>query len=67
MDYTRLTQNGNWQGWIEFRGRKITVTPELWLGTRDRSWGIRPVGAADTQPEPSRSGYQSILLVVGAN
>ncbi|MED6341950.1 MAG: hypothetical protein VYC16_06450 [Pseudomonadota bacterium] len=52
MDYTRLTQNGNWQGWIEFRGRKITVTPELWLGTRDRSWGIRPVGAADTQPNP---------------
>ena len=52
MDYTRLTQNGSWQGRIEFKGRKIDVTPELWLGTRDRSWGIRSVGAADPQPNP---------------
>ena len=52
MDYTRLTQNGHWQGWIEFRGRRIEVTPELWLGTRDRSWGIRPVGLPDAQPNP---------------
>ena len=52
MDYTRLTQNGHWQGWIDFRGRRIEVTPELWLGTRDRSWGIRPVGLPDAQPNP---------------
>ena len=52
MDYTRLTQNGCWQGFIEFRGRRINVSPECWLGTRDRSWGIRPVGAADPQKNP---------------
>lgn len=25
------------------------VTPDLWLGSRDRSWGIRPVGEAEPQ------------------
>jgi hypothetical protein len=28
--------------------RAVEVTPDRWLGTRDRSWGIRPVG----EPEP---------------
>ena len=52
MDYTRLTQNGSWQGWIESKGRRIDVTPDQWLGTRDRSWGVRNIGAADPQPNP---------------
>ena len=52
MDYTRLTQNGTWVGWIKHQGILINVTPENWLGTRDRSWGIRPVGMADVQANP---------------
>ena len=28
-------------------GRRIAVEPSTWLGSRDRSWGIRPVGDAD--------------------
>jgi len=47
MDYTRLTQNGSYQGAIEVKGDRIDVRPGTWLGTRDRSWGIRPVGRAD--------------------
>lgn len=47
MDYTRLTQNGCYQGTVEVKGNRIPVTPEGWWGTRDRSWGIRPVGKAD--------------------
>ncbi|MEM7100422.1 MAG: hypothetical protein AAF541_19295 [Pseudomonadota bacterium] len=63
MDYTRLTQNGVWQGWIESKGRRIEVTPEKWLGTRDRSWGVRNVGAADPQPNPySPDGFQFYWL-----
>ena len=49
MDYTRLTQNVRITGWIEIDG----VRRELQAGTvgsRDRSWGIRPVGAPDPQP-----------------
>ncbi len=49
MDYTRLTQNGHWQGQISIDGR-VTHLPAGALGTRDRSWGVRPIGAGDTQP-----------------
>ncbi|WP_446654987.1 hypothetical protein [Blastomonas sp.] len=49
MDYTRMTQNGHYTGWIEVDGERIEVAPGC-SGTRDRSWGVRPVGAADMQP-----------------
>jgi hypothetical protein len=48
MDYTRMTQNGHWHGWIEVDG--IRTAMDGALGTRDRSWGIRPIGAIDLQP-----------------
>ena len=60
MDYTRLTQNGCYQGSIEVKGSRLEVTPDLWLGTRDRSWGIRPIGGADEdgqQPPPMLQFY----------
>ena len=47
MDYTRLTQNGRYTGWIEVDGRRISV--DGFVGTRDRSWGVRPIGARDPQ------------------
>jgi hypothetical protein len=47
MDYTRLTQNGRWRGWIERDCRREVV--DGYVGTRDRSWGVRPVGARDPQ------------------
>jgi len=50
MDYTRLTQNVRAEGWLEVDGERIDAAG--WLGTRDRSWGIRPVGAPDPQPTP---------------
>jgi len=50
LDYTRLTQNGAYEGWIEVFGKRIEVKRDAFLGTRDRSWGVRPVGAADSQP-----------------
>jgi hypothetical protein len=50
MQYTRLTQNGNWEGWIEVKGKRVEVTKDQYLGTRDRSWGVRPVGSNDPQP-----------------
>ncbi|MFM2069903.1 MAG: hypothetical protein RLZZ623_166 [Actinomycetota bacterium] len=50
FDYTRLTQFGSWSGWIDVDGHRIEVNPSIVLGSRDRSWGVRPVG------EPSPSG-----------
>ena len=51
MDYTRLTQNGDWSGTITVDGQDIDIAG--CQGTRDRSWGIRPIGAADSQPPPA--------------
>ncbi|MCP4751997.1 MAG: hypothetical protein GY866_13970 [Proteobacteria bacterium] len=50
FDYTRLTQSGTWSGWIEVQGHRIEVSKDRYYGTRDRSWGIRPVGIQDPQP-----------------
>ncbi|NHV25876.1 hypothetical protein [Burkholderia sp. D-99] len=49
MDYTRLTQNGMYEGWIEIRGERIELRPDGVWGTRDRSWGVRPIGTPDSQ------------------
>jgi hypothetical protein len=49
MDYTRLTQNVRCTGWIEVDGVRTTLAAGS-VGTRDRSWGIRPIGAPDPQP-----------------
>ncbi|NND76229.1 MAG: hypothetical protein HKN44_14610 [Ilumatobacter sp.] len=50
MDSTRLTQFGGWEGWIEIDGEMIDLAPGEQVGSRDRSWGVRPVG------EPSSTG-----------
>ena len=48
MDVTRATQNIAWQGTISLHGTTHNV--DQCRGTRDRSWGIRQVGAAESQP-----------------
>jgi hypothetical protein len=50
FDYTRFTQFGTWNGWIEIDGDRREVTSTRVWGSRDRSWGIRPTG------EPAVSG-----------
>lgn len=47
MDYTRMTQNGRYAGWIELDGKRQDISG--FVGTRDRSWGVRPIGARDPQ------------------
>lgn len=44
LDLTRFTQLGVWDGRIEAHGRSIVVDRSRVVGTRDRSWGVRPVG-----------------------
>ncbi|CRZ14387.1 hypothetical protein [Mycolicibacterium neworleansense] len=43
-DHTRLTQWGTWEGTISVDGEDIKVDAGSVPGTRDRSWGVRPVG-----------------------
>ncbi|NUS42193.1 MAG: hypothetical protein HOQ24_00620 [Mycobacteriaceae bacterium] len=47
VDAQRFAQVGSWEGAMHVDGTDITVDPAVWTGTRDRSWGIRPVGDAD--------------------
>jgi hypothetical protein len=47
MDYTRMTQHGDWTGMLTVDGQHIDVGAQRFWGTRDRSWGIRPVGERD--------------------
>jgi hypothetical protein len=44
----RFCQTGHWSGHLAIDGRRLTLDDDSWLGVRDRSWGIRPVG----EPEP---------------
>lgn len=48
FDTQRLAQLGTWDGTITVAGTELTIAPERHWGSRDRSWGVRPVG----EPEP---------------
>jgi hypothetical protein len=43
-NHTRLTQWGTWEGTVAVDGNELAVDPTHVPGTRDRSWGVRPVG-----------------------
>src|ERR1700694_3447734 len=47
FDITRMTQNGSWTGTIGVGDLELALDPAQTWGTRDRSWGIRPVGEPD--------------------
>jgi len=55
FDTNRLAQTGRWSGTLSINGEDIAIEGG---GTRDRSWGIRPVGEA----EPA--GIREGLLVL---
>ena len=56
MDLTRLTQFGRWNGSLTVDEVTHRLDPRRHVGTRDRSWGVRPVGdqarGADPQSLP---------------
>jgi hypothetical protein len=62
MDLTRLTQNGTYEGSITAQGRRFAIRPDVHSGTRDRSWGIRGIGARDPQPNPLAEAPQFYWL-----
>lgn len=50
LDFTRATQLGTWRGTIVTPEATLTLDGDL--GTKDRSWGVRPVG----EPLPGAPG-----------
>jgi hypothetical protein len=56
MDSVRLAQTGHWEGTLRVSGDELAVTPDVWRGARDRSWGIRPVGEAEPPGIQGKTG-----------
>jgi hypothetical protein len=52
LDAQRFAQLGSWSGTLVVDGEETAVTPDRWMGSRDRSWGIRPVGEAEPAGRP---------------
>lgn len=52
MDATRFAQYGRWQGVICYDGKTLPITSTRVLATKDRSWGVRPVGEPETGGAP---------------
>ena len=57
FDITRMTQNGDWSGSLGVGGDVVEVVPERVVGTRDRSWGVRPIGERETGGAPDGGGF----------
>ena len=54
LEGCRFAQIGTWRGELHVPdGTTISVTPERYTATRDRSWGIRPVGEDEPLGRPS--------------
>ncbi len=56
LDASRFCQVGSWEGSLRLDTDSYDVSPDVWIGTRDRSWGIRPVGEAEP---PGRNADES--------
>ena len=60
LDAQRFAQLGTWTGVIAVDGEEITVDPEVWLGSRDRSWDIRPIGEPEPAGRPAHPPFESM-------
>jgi hypothetical protein len=52
MDATRFAQFGRWSGTVRHPDGEFAVDQETWVGTKDRSWGVRPVGEPESGGAP---------------
>jgi hypothetical protein len=62
MDSTRFAQFGTWRGELGYAGQTLRIDPARVLGTKDRSWGQRPVGEPEPGGAPGRELPQIFFL-----
>lgn len=55
FDTQRFAQLGRWEGTLSVHGADIAVSADRCGGSRDRSWGVRPVG--EKQPDGIRQTF----------
>jgi len=58
FDTQRFAQTGYWSGTLTVGEEEFQITPDRWWGTRDRSWGVRPIG--EQEPEGIRAGKNAM-------
>ena len=58
FDTQRLAQMGSWSGTLNVNGKDLNVDPATSWGSRDRSWGVRPVG--EKEPAGIREGVNAM-------
>lgn len=63
MDTSRFAQLGHWSGWIRYGGETLELERSETLGTKDRSWGVRPVGGGDSRGAPPLSNEGGIFFL----
>jgi hypothetical protein len=64
-DVLRFHHIGVASGWVEVDGERTELSPDGWVGARDRSWGVRyQVGApaTDLEPTPRPPGTAGYVL-----
>ncbi|MFD9416588.1 hypothetical protein ACFWC9_18045 [Streptomyces goshikiensis] len=47
LEGRRFVQAGHVTGTVRAKGEEYALTPHEWTGTRDRSWGVRPLPGED--------------------
>jgi hypothetical protein len=62
-DASRFSQVGSWSGLLRVGDREFDVTDDRWVGIRDRSWGIRPVGESAPPGRAAAEGMQGFWWV----
>ncbi len=60
LDAQRFAQVGTWSGTLVIDGQETVLAPETWVGTRDRSWGIRPVGDPAPEGAPAVPAFEGM-------
>ena len=60
LNAQRFAQLGSWSGYLAIDGEEIKVSPDTWIGSRDRSWGIRPVGEAEPAGRPADPPFEGM-------
>ncbi len=63
MDTTRFTQLGCWSGWLAFGGKRLELDRQQVWGTKDRSWGTRPLAGGDTRGAPAERRTGGIFFL----
>jgi hypothetical protein len=68
-DIMRFHQSGVARGWVEVEGARLEIDDQLWVGARDRSWGVRygvgvPLDDVEATPMPADTSAMFVWMPV---